>query len=360
MGLFPLLIVWLGLNAVEGTPSVVTAASSVDVFAAPDSGSYLSQTLGPGAKLTVRGERDGWITIDAPADAIDWIDASTLGERSGNQALVTAEVAEVRSGRIDAKWPGPPTCSLRRGDMVQFVKLAPLALRVGRGGKTTWLAIRPPASDMRFVRSDALRSSMGSAVSRDSALTKAAHDDPPIPAEISDELVRIDASHRSMLREQVEAWELAPVRDRYQALAKRATDPNSRAILARRLERLQSEMTLAESAKKFTTLLKQSRKRDGEVERLKTRLEQARKADREAYTAIGMIQPSSKEIEGRRVHVLIGSDGSSVAYLDIPPGIDVERFTTRRVGIRGTLRYDEALASRFIVVRDVEPVGKGD
>ena len=41
------------------------------------------------------------------------------------------------------------------------------------------------------------------------------------------------------------------------------------------------------------------------------------------FSAVGFVQPSSRVVDGRKLHALIGSNGSTLAYLDIPPGIDV-------------------------------------
>jgi len=73
--------------------------------------------------------------------------------------------------------------------------------------------------------------------------------------------------------------------------------------------------------------------------------------------AIGMIQPSSRKTEGRKLYTLIGTNGSRRAYLDAPPGIDVESLLAHRVGVRGAVRYNEDLGARLITVRDIEEIG---
>jgi hypothetical protein len=70
--------------------------------------------------------------------------------------------------------------------------------------------------------------------------------------------------------------------------------------------------------------------------------------------AEGLVQPSSRQVEGRRVYALIGSEGSPIAYLDIPAGMDARPLVAKRVGVRGAVRHDETLGSKLIAVRDLE------
>ncbi len=53
------------------------------------------------------------------------------------------------------------------------------------------------------------------------------------------------------------------------------------------------------------------------------------------YDAKGMIQPSSHKVDGQKVFALIGPQGTAVAYLNIPAGLDPSQLTARNVGVRG-------------------------
>ncbi len=61
-------------------------------------------------------------------------------------------------------------------------------------------------------------------------------------------------------------------------------------------------------------------------------------------------------VDGHKVYVLIGKDGATLAYLDVPPGLDIEPMIAHRVGVRGEPHYNEGLGTRVITVRDVENV----
>jgi hypothetical protein len=61
-------------------------------------------------------------------------------------------------------------------------------------------------------------------------------------------------------------------------------------------------------------------------------------------------------VEGRKLHALIGANGSTLAYLDIPPGLDLGLLRSRQVGVRGTIHYNPDLGARLITVRDLEAI----
>jgi len=68
----------------------------------------------------------------------------------------------------------------------------------------------------------------------------------------------------------------------------------------------------------------------------------------------GYIQPSSRRSDGHKLFALIGGEGKTIAYLDIPPGLDPDPYLAQRVGVRGQSRFDEDLGTRLISVRDLE------
>jgi hypothetical protein len=75
-----------------------------------------------------------------------------------------------------------------------------------------------------------------------------------------------------------------------------------------------------------------------------------------SYDAVGFIQPSARKVDGHKVFALIGGQGSTIAYLDIPPGLDPEPFLARRIGVRGQAHFSEGLGTRLITVRDMESI----
>jgi hypothetical protein len=165
-----------------------------------------------------------------------------------------------------------------------------------------------------------------------------------------------EAEHRAALAAPVDRWRLDAVRARYETILKRVTDPAATAAIRERLERLAKHEEVARAARRFQALLERSRRRDAEVAAVVQRLAEVDQPQRRPFVAEGLVQPSSREVDGRRVYALIGPEGTAIAYLDVPPGLDARPVTSRRVGVRGTVRYNEALGARLIAVRDLDPL----
>lgn len=387
----------------DATPSdaatVEVTASKLVVYDKPQQASYLTGSLKQGERVKVR-ERlaGGWLAIDPPASAICWIDGSALeftrdADRSGShfrdpagsraaiptRSWVAASQAVVRSGHPTAQLPGPPCGALSTGTMVHLVDRPPI--EVGRGkSATTWYAIVPPAGVVRYVRADGTRptaslpnraaerlaayepaqdgASTVRKLNRSGAKSDAPGQDSPevLPPEIAGEIAKVDLMHRSILSDQpIEQWHFETVRARYRAILKRASANRSvEEAIRRRLERLTRHEQAAQAARSIQTILARSHRRDSQVAAAERQRSTPDRERPRAYSAEGLVKPSAQMVDGRRLYSLVGTDGQTVAYLDVPAGLDIEPLVTRRIGVRGVSHYNEDLGARLITVRDVE------
>jgi hypothetical protein len=110
----------------------------------------------------------------------------------------------------------------------------------------------------------------------------------------------------------------------------------------------------AGAARTIEMLLAQSRRRDAVVAQVKRRLAAKGRSHARSYSAVGYVQSSAHSLEGRKLYALLGSDGSTLAFLDIPPGLDIDPVLAQRVGVRGESHYSEDLGTQLITVRDIE------
>jgi hypothetical protein len=241
-------------------------------------------------------------------------------------------------------------------------------VRFGKGAtQTVWQAIEAPTGQSYYVRADGTRTvpspqrdiaEVQTAYEQDGSQHAANRNGPPavLPAEVASELASIEAMHRSIVSEQpIEQWRFEGVRGRYQALLKRAGDDRAVEEAVRvQLARVTRHEQAAQAARTIRSTLARSHSRDQSVTDVERRLGHAGRSAPRSYHAVGLVKPSSSMVGGRRLYTLIGSDGSTIAFLDVPPGLDLEPLLTHKVGVRGVSHYDEALNARLITVREME------
>jgi hypothetical protein len=374
-GLVALLLVLAGPTdrpgAFPAEAEVIDA--DLDVFDEPDVASTISSRLRRGDRITVcDADRSGWLTIDPPPGSFCWVEQSALAPPDAQgSARVLAGGAVARSGRAQARMPGVPRVVLPEGMAVRLLDRPPLTL--GRGdGRKTWRAIDSPSGDVRHVPAEGVRwvrerpaqdraepATAPEPIAEIRAVFAPGEDDAALPGEVAAELAQVESLHRSILNGPIAQWRLEGVRQRYEALLRGVTDSRAGNAIRRRLDAVARDEAMARDARLIETLLDRSRRRDGTLALQQRRLAEAQNPATQPYDVMGLIQSSSRMVEGQKVFALIGGDGSTQAYLDIPPGIDVRRLMTRRVGVRGTVHYNEALRARLISVRTVEPLDKG-
>ena len=309
---------WLGLIAPVGVPEGRGAGGEVvsdvlEVLDESDDSGYSSGELRRGDRVSVvPGGPPGWLAIAPPADAFDWVDASSIRPRDDGRGEVIADRAPVRDGRgeviadrapvrsgaLGARMPGPPRPPLPKGASVRLLDRPPL--KVGEGAKArSWRAIAPAADEVRYVRAEGVRL------------------DPVATSKTDDPEVRP---------------------------AQGPPDPGGGGA--------------NDAIRKFEEALRRSRRLDHEVAQAKQELARARTFTERGYDAKGLLQASSRRFEGQKIHALIGPEGVPIAYLTIPPGIPASRLLARKVGVRGDVHFNETLGTRLITVRDLDALDK--
>jgi hypothetical protein len=169
-----------------------------------------------------------------------------------------------------------------------------------------------------------------------------------------------DENYRSMRTGQsVSQWQFDAIRSRYESILKRANgDQAVEAAVRARLGRLARDERSAEAARTIESILAESHRRDQEVAAEERKVADATRSHARAFSARGYVQASTAMIEGRKLYILIANDGSTIAYLDVPPGLDIDPLVSHRIGVRGEPHFNEDLGARLITVRDVEQLGR--
>jgi len=294
---------WLGLMAPSSVPEAREGGGEVvvdvlEVLVEADDSGYSSGELRRGDRVSVVDVgRSGWLAIIPPDGSFDWVDASAIQARDDGSGQVLADQASIRSGLAGARMPGPPRSALSRGAIVRLLDRPPLT--IGKGPKArSWRAIAPVEGEVRYVRLEGVR--------LDPRPTSASSSDPGVRPS------RVDGG----------------------------SGPGSDAIT------------------RFEEALQRSRAIDSTVEQARRTLTLARTPTERNYDARGMLQASSRKVDGQKVLALIGPEGAPIAYLVVPPGIPASRLLTRKVGVRGEVHFNESLGARLITVRDLDPLDK--
>jgi hypothetical protein len=375
-------------QAVDGRPTAgEVTVEDLEVYDRPDEGSFVTGLLQQGDRVRVRRRiTGGWLAIDPQPGALCWIDQSAIDaaavtntqrgagadrararQSEPRQASVAVTRAVIRSGHADARMPGPPCGELRRGTIVEQLDRPPL--EVGRGSsKRLWIAIVPPPELACYIRGDGIRTLQPPPRARPAESQPAyvparySRTDPIktdldyLPANYAAQIKSVDELRRSMrLGEPIAQWRTDSLRSRYQSILTSAGgDPAVEDAIRRRLAAVTQDEKAAQAARTIESILAESHRRDSDVAAVKTRVANTSRSHVRAYSAVGYIQPSAEQVSGRKLYLLIGNDGSTIAYLDIPPGLDINPHLAYRVGVRGDPHFNEDLGSRLITVRDVE------
>jgi hypothetical protein len=177
-----------------------------------------------------------------------------------------------------------------------------------------------------------------------------------VPTALAAEIKAVDEMHRAIrINQSIAQWRFERVRSSYQAILKRSgNNPPIDEAIRVRLARVTQDEQAAEAARTIENILVESHRRDQDVAAARRRVAAAGQSRVRAYSARGFVQASAEMIDGRKLYVLIANDGSTIAYLDVPPGLDIDPLLAHRVGVRGAPHYNEDLGARLITVRDVE------
>jgi hypothetical protein len=369
----------------EPAATAEVVAEALEVLDGPDEAAFPTGRVRRGDRVTIRSvEPGGWLAIEPPSGSFSWIDQAAIEEEEGaGRARVVVPQAAVRPGQPNARMPGAVGSRLEEGSFVLLRDRPSLTLRQGDAPRT-WRAIVPPDDEVRYIRAAGVALARGPTPVRRSSRVAPREpplDDPapprPLPAmevapvsrtftdvggapdgldaDFARALAQVESWHRDALRLPVEAWSLEPIRRRYEALLGRATEASSQAAVRTRLAQVARQEEVARDARAVQALLERSRRRDQDLESFRRRSE-PEAADDDPYDAEGLLQPSSKQVEGRKVYALIGLSGATTAYLILPPGLRTETLLSRRVGVRGSIHFDDALRARVITVRELDPL----
>jgi len=327
----------------------------IDVFNEPDDTGFVTSRLDRGDKVVVRKVLPGgWLAIDPPSGSFHWVDDTSVELLRDGRIDVTAPTTPLRLGREGFGRPGPLKTTLTEGAVLVGAR-QPLLSSTERGRRKVWRAVAAGADEVRFIRSEGIEERTQAAPAPPvPAERRASHDMAELSPEVVASLRDIEERHRSIVAQPVEQWNFATVRKRYQALLARHSDPPSRTAIEERLDELDRGDELAKSAREFEDHVRKSRRRDAVVAQIQRKVRDIHDAEELAYDAEGLLQATSRQVDGERVFSLLNDRGQVVTYLKVPPGLETTNLLAQQVGVRGKSRFNDTLRYRLLIVRDME------
>ncbi len=362
------ILLWIALigTGVEpagmGTParSFEVVVRRLEVFNEPDDQGFATTHLDRGEKVVVRKTLGGgWLAIAPPEGSFHWVDDTTVERLRDGRFYVKAATTRLRLGHEGSPRPGPLKTTMTEGAVLIAANQPLLSYTEGRRSKI-WRAVVVDADEVRFIRSagvlDPSRSDSPPESSPERKVSHVVAEPVELPPDLAGPLHRIEGDHRSIIVRPIEQWNLASVRKDYQTLQANHTDSASRSVIDERLGEVERENGLAKAAADFEALIKKSRRRDALVTQIKERVRDIRDAEELAFDAEGLLQATSRQVDGEKVYSLLNDEGQVVTYLRVPPGIDTTNLTATQVGVRGKSRFNDTLRYRLLDVRDIEPL----
>jgi hypothetical protein len=249
------------------------------------------------------------------------------------------------------------SAELRRGERVTIVD----------GGKPGWLAIVPPAGSFHWVDASAIRDNKdgtGEVVATKVTLRSGAAGArlPGPPRSTLEKGVKVHFADQPPLTvgegAKARTWRAIALSEgevRYvQADGVKVDGAKTVDSQVQPAQRDLGSGDAEAAIRKFEEALDRSRAIDNQVALARQKLASSRTLTERGYDAKGLLQASSRKVEGQKVHALIGPKGVPIAYLAIPPGIAANRLLARKVGVRGEVRFNESLGTRLITVKDLD------
>jgi hypothetical protein len=351
-----------GANAADGSTaprSFEVVVDKLDVFAEPDDAGFVTFSLHRGDRVEVKKKlANGWLAIAVPEGSFYWVESSRVEELRDGRLYVSAEKATLRLGRDAFGQPGPARMTVSEGTVFAPADHQPLKYQDGNR-RSVWRAVSVQGDELRFVRASGVIDPTASDPLPKKVIAperRVAFEAPPadLPPEIAVPMKSIDDHHRLVVSQPLEVWDLSSVRKDYQALLASQANPKAKGVIQERLDQVGREDAMMKLANEFETLVKKSRNRDGDVTRAKEKIRQVREIEELSYDAEGLLQASSKLVDGEKVFSLLNDDGQVVTYLKIPPGVDTLNLLAKKVGVRGKSRFNDVLRYRLLDVRDIE------
>lgn len=377
---------------------------------------YPTSKLRRGDRVSVHRHEPGggWVMIAPPVGSFSWIQAEYIKRKQDDSGVLTENDVIVRVGsqfNNDYDWW---QVRFSKGDTVEI--LGEQTFETERG-PVQMLKIKPPANEYRWIMGKALlpaetpvRKPLKRGDIADAAPPKiksplASDTDPfadgPLPQgdaaerparpkkeatpvaeatrqtgpdtteleQMRAQLSQVDKEFHAMIEEDPAGWNLTGMEQQYQQLDELSELPAFKKQIKQRLDAVNRYAKIKTEYEEFVRVTTETKLRDTQLMSLKNQpggetpnptaaAPPARPAPAmpKSFDGAGIIQRSATPIRGAPQFVLVAPGGRLLAYLQGAPGVDLNAYVGRSMGVVGQRSFRQELQGELIVVRSLTPV----
>jgi uncharacterized protein YgiM (DUF1202 family) len=349
----------LGVAAVAQAPSEFpyvgeVTGNDVNVRSGPDTNYYPTMRLQAGARVTVTGEKFGWLRIDPPAGSFCLIAKEFVELDRDGSGVVSGDNVNVRAGS-ELSDRRLPITQLSKGTSVSilgehpdgFYKIAPpegayvwitkqFVRRVARPEAATRPARTRPAPARPAV--------VAPAVTTRPTVAKPVEPKPttkPVSKRYQTLLDKVEADLKQETADKpLRQWKLEPFLPRYQQIADQDEEEVPKLFARERLRILKDRIEVQQSLKRIQQQQEQLTDEQRVTLQQRTALQKTMRNVIEPFDAEGEIRKSW--VFANRFRLVDPASDKTIAYLERDEdGPDPARMLGRYVGVRAQRKYSE-------------------
>jgi len=178
--------------------------------------------------------------------------------------------------------------------------------------------------------------------------------------DLFDELDRLDVRFKAILDGSILDWDFDQIERDYISLRSETETTNIQRMIDTRLDRIAGYRQSQSEEREIARIQDETSRRDAELaeiqRRQETQLISARPPQKSQFDGAGIIARAALRQRGAPRYALLNQNGKVLAYLMPAPGIDLERWLGKSVGVIGPRAPDSQLRADLITVNRLTPV----
>ena len=338
-------------------------ADDAEVRSGPGEDFYPTDKLPKGETVEVyRRDAGGWCAIRPPEGSFSWVSGRVLRFEDGNVATVKEDDVASRVGSSLSNVRDVIQVRMHKDEAVEI-----LDSKESPGGKSqVWYKIAPPSGEFRWISEKLLsrqkpRDELRSAASadanpeKDQAARGADGIEKMSSQQFQAELDRIDLELSMMVVEDPSVWSFDAMRIRAESLLDRTDDAADRGKARLLLSRIARFDDIKQRYDTVTAMREQNATSNRFLAGLQKTMETAAaKVDPDGqFDGVGQLQMVFSPKVGSPRYALVDEAGNVRYYVTPAPGVNLQNYVGRQVGITGTRGYMPEQRAQHITARHV-------